>query len=114
MRGDAVLMAVADILRGAARRPYDLAARYGGEEFVLLLPGVDEPGPILQRVADELAVRAIPHVASPVAPHLTISCGCVVAVELADLRPIDLLGESDRALYRAKEAGRNRIIVSRL
>lgn len=114
LRGDAVLMAVADILRGAARRPYDLAARYGGEEFVLLLPGVNEPGPILQCVVDELAARAIPHVASPVASHLTISCGCVVAVELADLRPIDLLGESDRALYRAKEAGRNRIIVSRL
>lgn len=114
LRGDAVLKAVADILHGAARRPYDLAARYGGEEFVLLLPGVHDPDAILQKIVDELAVQEIPHASSPVAPYLTVSCGCVVAAELADVYPEDLLAAADQALYRAKAAGRNRIILSHL
>lgn len=114
LRGDAVLKAVADILHGVARRPYDLAARYGGEEFVLLLPGVHDPDAILQKIVDELAVQEIPHASSPVAPYLTVSCGCVVAAELADVRPEDLLAAADQALYRAKAAGRNRIILSHL
>lgn len=114
LRGDEVLKAVADILQGAARRPYDLVARYGGEEFVLLLPGVDEPGGVLQKIADELAGLAIPHPASPVVPYLTVSCGCVVAAELADLSPVDLLAAGDRALYRAKQEGRNRVHLTRI
>lgn len=112
--GDEALKAVADILKAIARRPYDLAARYGGEEFVLLLPGVDEPGAILRTIGEELAKRAIAHPASPVAPYLTVSCGCVVALELADATPLDLITACDRALYRAKETGRNRSEVVRI
>lgn len=114
VRGDAALKALAGILQSVTRRPYDLAARYGGEEFLLLLPGVDEPGPILQRIAEELGALRIPHPLSPVAPHLTVSCGCVIAAELADVAPLELLAECDRALYRAKEGGRDRVEIARL
>jgi diguanylate cyclase (GGDEF)-like protein/PAS domain S-box-containing protein len=114
VRGDEALKAVADILRSATRRPYDLAARHGGDEFLLLLPGAEEPEALIGRVTDELAARAIPHPRSPVAPQLTVSCGCVVASELADVGPTQLLAECDRALYRAKEAGRNRAFFSRI
>lgn len=114
VRGDAALKALAGILQSVTRRPYDLAARYGGEEFLLLLPGVDEPGPILQRIAEELGALRIPHPLSPVAPHLTVSCGCVIAAELADVAPLELLAECDRALYRAKEGGRDRVDIVRL
>lgn len=112
--GDEALIALARILQGIARRPYDLAARYGGEEFVLLLPGIDDPKIILQTIEEELAKLAIAHPASPVAPRLTVSCGCVVASELADTKPRDLLAACDRALYRAKETGRNRAEVARI
>lgn len=107
VRGDNALKSVAAILTNIARRPYDLAARYGGDELVLLLPGIDDPGPILQKISDDLAVLDIAHPASPVAPRLTVSCGGVVATELADVTPLDLLVACDRALYRAKENGRN-------
>lgn len=114
VRGDAALKAVAGILQSVARRPYDLAARYGGEEFLLLLPGVDEPEPILQRIAEELSALRIPHPLSPITPHLTVSCGCVIATELADVTAPELLAESDRALQLAKEGGRNRVQITRL
>lgn len=112
--GDSALKAVAGLLKAAARRPYDLAARYGGEEFLLLLPGAHEPMMLVQRIIEGLSALQIPHPSSPVASHLTISCGCVVATELADVGPLDLLAECDRALYRAKAAGRNRVDFSRL
>lgn len=114
VRGDAALKALAGILQSVTRRPYDLAARYGGEEFLLLLPGVDEPEPVLQRIAEELGALRIPHPLSPVAPHLTVSCGCVIASELADVAPIDLLAACDRALYQAKQGGRDRVEIARL
>ena len=114
VRGDAALKALAGILQGVTRRPYDLAARYGGEEFLLLLPGVDSPEPIFQRIMDELRALLIPHPSSPVAPHLTVSCGCVIASELADFAPLDLVTACDRALYRAKQGGRDRVEIFRL
>ncbi|HMP46865.1 MAG TPA: diguanylate cyclase, partial [Sphingopyxis sp.] len=111
LAGDVALTSVADILSLIARRPYDLVARYGGEEFVLLLPGVGDPEPVLARIGAELARLRIPHPASPVADYLTVSCGCVVATEMADVDPRDLFAHCDRALYRAKEGGRNGVHI---
>lgn len=114
LQGDAALKAVAAILTSCLRRPYDLAARYGGEEFVVLLPGNDRPEAILQKIASDLAALQLAHEASPIGPHLTISCGCVVASQLERFSAAELLSHSDLALYRAKEAGRNRVEVVRL
>lgn len=114
LAGDMALMAVVDIMTASARRPYDLVARYGGEEFVLMLPGVDQPEVVIDTIRAELAARAIPHPASPTGPHLTISCGCIVASELADVLPSSLLEHCDRLMYRAKEEGRNRTVTLRL
>ncbi|MBB4099294.1 GGDEF domain-containing protein [Sphingomonas kyeonggiensis] len=113
VQGDATLKRVADILAGAVRRPYDLAARYGGEEFVLLLPGSDQPRRVLEDIATELARARLPHAASPVSPFVTMSCGCVVVADPAAVAPADIIGESDKALYRAKQEGRDRIVVTR-
>lgn len=113
VQGDAALRRVADILAGAVRRPYDLAARYGGEEFVLLLPGTDQPRRVLEDIATELARARLPHAASPVSPFVTMSCGCVVVADPAAVASADIIGESDKALYRAKQEGRDRIVVTR-
>ncbi len=111
LAGDVALTSVADILSLIARRPYDLVARYGGEEFVLLLPGVSDPSAVLNRIGAELARLAMPHPASPVAAHLTVSCGCAVALELADIAPESLFARCDEALYQAKQGGRNRVHI---
>ena len=113
-RGDEALRTVAAILASTARRPYDLAARRGGDRFVLLLPGIDSPETLVGRVGEELVMLAIPHPGSPVAPHLTVSGGCVLASELADVTPSALLAECERALRRAKANGRNRIDLIRI
>lgn len=114
IQGDRALKAVAEILGSVARRPYDLAARYGGEEFLLLLPGTDEPGPLIDDIVEGIAALDLRHPGSPIAPRLTVSCGCVIASELADVGPLDLLAACDEALYRAKEDGRDRVHVSHI
>ncbi|WP_326532765.1 GGDEF domain-containing protein [Pseudorhodoferax sp.] len=114
LQGDEALKAVARTLAAGVRRPSDLVARYGGEEFAVLLPASDQPEDVLRKIAADLAVLKLPHATSPIAPHLTISCGCVVASRLDALSALDLLAHSDRALYRAKSEGRNRIVTTRL
>lgn len=107
--GDACLREVAAIAAGTCARATDLAARFGGEEFVLLLPATPQAGAleVLERLQARLAVRALRHEASRCAPAVTLSIG------VATWRPGDdaemLVARADRALYRAKALGRNRV-----
>lgn len=107
--GDAALRHAVELLRNNLRRYDVLLGRYGGEEFVLLLPG--EP----QAHAAELAERLRAALAaSPVASgghlvELTASIGVAAAGPDQDLDA--LLDQADRALYEAKHAGRNRVVL---
>jgi len=125
--GDRCLQSVAQAIRQAVHRPADLAARYGGEEFVVLLPETDAAGARflahqLLRAVDELQ---IPHDASPVASHVTLSIGISscnahdngwsesAALDAAAPRlyppAAAALAAADGALYAAKAAGRHQI-----
>lgn len=123
--GDRCLQAVARAIRQAVHRPADLAARYGGEEFVVLLPETDATGArfLAQQLLQGVEALQIPHAASPVAPHVTLSIGVAscegraalrpcAAADLtgarALLRPEALLATADQALYDAKTSGRRR------
>lgn len=112
--GDYCLREVAQAIRSSVRRPQDLVARYGGEEIICLLPDTAEDGVIYVGEAVLEAVRELqlPHAESTVAPYVTISIGgaCVLARDVADSR--QLIEAADRELYRAKQLGRNRIIVA--
>lgn len=92
-------------------RPYDQLGRFGGEEFTVLLPGTGPTEALA--VAERLrrAVAACPVVLDGVAVDLSVSIGA--AVLDADTRGVtDLLTVADLALYRAKRAGRNRVVVA--
>jgi diguanylate cyclase (GGDEF)-like protein len=105
LAGDEVLRTVAAALR-ANTRSGDLVARSGGEEFIVLLPGVDS------RVAVEIAESLRASIASQSWPHrlVTASFGVATASNSTEIADISgLLGAADRALYRSKETGRNRV-----
>ncbi|MBK6850622.1 MAG: diguanylate cyclase [Burkholderiales bacterium] len=111
LSGDDCLRAIAQALLGCARRSSDLVARYGGEEFAVLMPHatIEEAQAQAQRCIDTLAMAALAHGDSPVAPVVTLSIG-VAHIEPgfdATHSPTRLLQQADLALYRAKRAGRS-------
>lgn len=113
LQGDDCLKAVAQALAELAHRGGDFVARYGGEEFVCVLAETDAPG--AQIVADRLLAAVtdlnIPHEASPVVPWVTVSIGYCTASSVSGHSWEQLLDCADRNLYRAKQAGRNRVYV---
>ncbi|MEN3758844.1 membrane-associated sensor domain-containing protein [Aeromonas veronii] len=110
--GDMCLKEVAQALNRAVRTPSDLVARYGGEEFVLLLPNTDRQAAVsvAQRLQDGLASLQLEHLASDVAPWVTVSQG--IASNVSGEGASQLLERADQALYRAKESGRNQFCVA--
>jgi diguanylate cyclase (GGDEF)-like protein len=114
LEGDAALRAVARALQEEVRRSADLVARYGGEEFAVLLTTTDLAGAteMAERLIHAVEALHYPHPDSPIGPHLTISAGVASAVATPDSAPDALLDAADRALYEAKNAGRNRVVAT--
>jgi diguanylate cyclase (GGDEF)-like protein len=113
-RGDQCLQDFAALLSLQINRFTDAAVRYGGEEFLVMLPdtGGDGAGEIAHRVLSALEELPIPHPASPFG-RVTVSIGAATAHRYDPVSPASqLLLLADRALYRAKEAGRNRIQIA--
>jgi diguanylate cyclase (GGDEF)-like protein len=106
--GDAVLRAVAALFTGMAGSRGDLVGRVGGEEFMILLPRTDLAGALDAAEALRAAVEALAIPAGPERIRVTTSIG-VHAV--ADGAPERMLLDADKALYRAKALGRNRIVA---
>ncbi|OMH39582.1 GGDEF domain-containing protein [Motiliproteus sp. MSK22-1] len=109
LAGDKVLRLVAKILRGGLRES-DVICRYGGEEFVIVMPNTDSSQALevvekLRRVMEQSPFN---FKGKPV--RVTMSFG--IAQNLADEAPDGLFSRADRALYAAKEAGRNRCILA--
>ncbi len=113
-RGDEVLRKVAQTLDETFRRGGDLVARYGGEEFAVVLPGVDgrRAGLYAERLRRRIWRLSIPYNASQLTDRVTISGGVATVYPPAIVTPDDLLFAADKALYRAKCLGRNRIVTS--
>jgi diguanylate cyclase (GGDEF)-like protein len=109
--GDECIAAVAKAVDQSLQRPADLAARYGGDEFVVLLPDTDLNGAldVAGRVAAAVRGLNIPHGSSPFG-RVTLSIGAAQQVPEPNHSPQEMLQRADRALYSAKEAGRNEIM----
>jgi len=113
--GDACLRTLARILSTQVRRPADLAARYGGEEFALLLPNTDADGCELvgENVRRALRDLGMLHALNLPSKIVTVSLGG--ATNMPSERAMDcgsLVAAADRALYAAKDSGRDRLVMS--
>ena len=107
LAGDEALARVGAILRQSVRRD-DMVFRYGGEEFLILIPGGDRESAAALAERVRLAVQDDP---SGAPWGLTVSAGVAVADRFSAGNPLGLLRRADVALYQAKRAGRNRVVV---
>ncbi|MDV2991199.1 MAG: Sensor histidine kinase RcsC [Chroococcidiopsis sp. SAG 2025] len=107
--GDICLQNIAKALMRAVTRPADLVARYGGEEFGIILPNTSTEGAI--RVADriqaEIEQLQILHSQSEVSAYVTVSLGISSQIPNQEISTETSIAAADRALYCAKQQGRN-------
>lgn len=110
LNGDECLRQVATALASVISRGGDLIARFGGEEFAILLPNTDSVGAVVVAESLRSAINrlAIEHQGSPF-KSLTMSFGLVIGWPEQEEGPEKLLEKADKALYIAKESGRNNV-----
>lgn len=113
LAGDRCLQKVAKALQQAVQRPADLLARYGGEEFAVILPNTKESGAIkvAENIRDRVNRLHLSHAGSQVSPWVTLSLGIATTIPTPDESPAELISKADRALYQAKQNGRDRASV---
>lgn len=112
LKGDIVIKTVADVLKESVDKK-DSVVRYGGEEFVVILRKDDENylKEVYNKIKNKLKNENIIHEKSLVSDRITISVGGIKGVVNNKRTFLELLKKSDEALYRAKEEGRNRLVV---
>ncbi|MEN9898679.1 MAG: hypothetical protein RLZZ66_2328 [Pseudomonadota bacterium] len=110
--GDDCLQQVANVLSNVAKRDSDFVARYGGEEFAIILPMTQAENALelSKNICLALSNLELPHVLSDFG-HVTLSVGVAVGCPKQNTTPRNLLLNADKALYTAKENGRNRAVL---
>ncbi len=113
LRGDECLRLVAQALADGLMRPADFVARYGGEEFALVLPDMDveQARVYAESLRTRVEALGLAHGSSPISRHVTLSIGVAAMVAERTRQSSELVSAADEALYAAKKAGRNRVIV---
>ncbi len=109
--GDECLKEVAQTIKKYENKPGDLVARYGGEEFVVLLPEtkIDEAFKLAENMRSEIEALSITHDYSPVHSIVTICLGVNTTCPESKNTISNLIDNADKALYNAKQNGRNRV-----
>lgn len=112
-QGDECLVQVAQVIRRSAHRKDDLAVRYGGEEFALMLPNTAATAALNIAIALQQDLRdlRIHHATSSVGHYVTLSMGIASHMPQPGDQAETLIAIADRALYKAKRSGKNRIVV---
>ena len=107
--GDAVLAQLGTLLTGELRK-IDSVGRLGGEEFAVVLPNTDLPAAMVfaERLRQRIADQIITH--ESLSLHISSSIG-VAEMRVNDLRPEDVMSRADKALYVAKQRGRNQVVA---
>ena len=115
LAGDACLQAVTSSISTALTRPSDVVARYGGEEFAVILPATPAEGMkvIAANILHAIRSASIPHDDSPICDMVTLSIGGCSIIPTDHDRMTALVDAADKALYQAKDAGRNQFVFSK-
>jgi diguanylate cyclase (GGDEF)-like protein len=110
--GDDCLVRVAQMIAQMARRSTDLVARYGGEEFAAILPNTNTLAALMlaESIQQAIASLAIPHAQSKVSSYVSLSLGVASLIPTPEITPEDLIARADKALYTAKNQGRNQAV----
>lgn len=121
LAGDECLRRVAQVLKQAGKRSTDLIARYGGEEFAVILPNTPAIGAV--QVAEEIRTgvlalkipqgNRIENAIAPLLPsrYVTLSLGVASTIPKIEASAKTLIEAADKALYQAKQQGRDRIVL---
>lgn len=111
-KGDDCLKQVAKALKDALGRPADFVSRYGGEEFVAILPNTDLNGAdiVAEIMRSNVFTLKIPHEKSKAAHYVTVSMGVGSMIPQRNSAISELIAKADKALYSAKQKGRNQIV----
>lgn len=113
MQGDECLKSVAGILKRFTQRAGDIAVRFGGEEFLVASSMIDKQSAVFvaEKIRRDVEALKIAHERSDVSDYVTVSIGVISVYPEQGMSPADIINGADRALYQAKESGRNRIVV---
>jgi len=110
--GDNILQKVAKVVAKSAKRPTDFVARWGGEEFILLLPKTDSEGArnLAEEVRESVEATTIT-LDDGRSTNVTISIGINTHSPTKECAVYEFLHHADKAMYTAKDEGRNRVVV---
>lgn len=115
-KGDNCLIHIATLLQEHARREGDMAARYGGEEFAIILPATSLEN--AKRIAEQMRAAieklSIPHRFSSNDNIVTASFGVATIIPRLDEQSKVLISKADKAMYMAKQKGRNCVVTASL
>lgn len=113
--GDDVLQKVCNVVSSGLSRPLDFVARYGGEELVLILPDTTADGghEVATKICRAVSDASIEHQGSEF-ERITVSIGVAACIPSLHLSSRHLVGAADAALYRAKQQGRNRVVLGEI
>ena len=111
--GDECLRCIAGVIAETIENGVGMAARFGGEEFAVILPGegIDGAQRVAERICEAVQGMHMPHPGSPAGVQ-TVSIGVAGLVPQNGQQAMELVTIADRALYRAKDLGRNRVVVA--
>ena len=111
LAGDQALRVIAEELKQKLKRPTDLVSRFGGEEFAIILPNTNQEGALQVAESIRKAIFELPISWGDVTIPLTVSIGVSVEIVSSEQHTTLLLELADKALYRAKNEGRNRVML---
>ena len=111
-QGDVALKTVAQTIKNSLNRSFDMAARWGGEEFAVLLPNTGMNGALKvgERIRTSMEKTVVP-CADPYGKMVTISIGVSSLIPSKDFLISGFIELADNGLYKAKEAGRNKVML---